>query len=199
MAAETGDVAAVREAIQRGMRVDMRSGINDEHGLGSKLKGVKPKDRFNAVMNAFTSMDLGMFAAVEQDAADERQGAAWHHGMSPLMIASKHGHAEIVRMLLGAKATPDLRSSEPKHSGWTALHYAAEGGHVAVMQMLVDAGADVTNEAEDILGDPTGTALHVAATNSRVDAARLLLERGAKHCEHGRRRHTPRPRRCWRA
>lgn len=181
MAAETGDVAAVREAVTRGMRVDMRSGIHDEGGLGSKLKNVKPKNRVDAVMKAFMSMDMGLFAAVEKDAEEERQGAAWHHGMSPLHIASKHGHAAVVRALLEAGATPDLRSSEPEHSGWTALHYAADTGHVEVMRLLIDAGADVANKAEDILGNPTGTPLHAAAASGQVEAVRLLLERGAKH------------------
>ena len=183
MAAEIGDVAAVREAIARGMRVDMRSGIHDEAGLGSQLKGVKPKDRLKAVMGAFTSMDAGMrmFSAMMKDAEEERQGAAWHHGMSPLHIASKHGHAEVVRVLLEADATRDLRSSEPEHSGWTALHYAAAGNHVKVMRLLIDAGADVANEAEDILGDATGTPLHVAAAHGQAEAVRLLLERGGKH------------------
>jgi ankyrin repeat protein len=132
-------------------------------------------------MKAFMSMDMGMFAAVEKDAVEERQGAAWHHGMSALHLASKHGHAELVRVLLDAKATPDLRSSEPQHSGWTALHYAAEAGHLEAMRLLIDGGADVANEAEDILGDPTGTALHVAAANGHVRAVQLLLKHGAKH------------------
>jgi cytohesin len=132
-------------------------------------------------MQAFMSMDMGMFAAVEKDAQEERQGAAWHHGMSPLHIASKHGHADVVRAVLQAGATPDLRSSEPEHSGWTALHYAAAGNHLEVMRLLLDAGADVGNEAEDILGDATGTPLHVAAANGHAGAVRLLLDRGAKH------------------
>src|SRR3712207_8695922 len=42
----------------------------------------------------------------------------------------------VVRLLLEAKAAPDLRSSEPNRSGYKALHYAAEAGHVEVMRLL---------------------------------------------------------------
>ena len=55
-----------------------------------------------------------------------------------LLLASKEGHKEVVRLLLGAGARVDLRVY-----GSTALSIACEGGHLEVADLLVKAGADL--------------------------------------------------------
>ncbi|GBG23794.1 Ankyrin repeat domain-containing protein 50 [Hondaea fermentalgiana] len=53
------------------------------------------------------------------------------------------------------------------------LHHASRQGLDKVMEVLLDLGANVASEENGI------TALSVACTNGHVDAARLLLDRGA--------------------
>ncbi len=56
---------------------------------------------------------------------------------TPLMSAARHGHAEVVRALLAAKASPDLR--DPVGQG--ALLLAARSGASEIARLLLAAGA----------------------------------------------------------
>jgi ankyrin repeat protein len=95
-------------------------------------------------------------------------------GQTALNLAARHGHAEIVTLLLEAAAEPDHADVD----GWTALRYltslkihagtckqficarrsAAWGGHVTTVDVLLKRGADV--ERADAEGR---TALRAAA------------------------------------
>lgn len=50
------------------------------------------------------------------------------HGQTPLNLAARHGHGDVVAVLLAAGATPDHADCD----GWTALRAAAWGGHTQV-------------------------------------------------------------------
>jgi ankyrin repeat protein len=67
------------------------------------------------------------------------------------MLAAQRGHAEVVRILLGAGA--DVGASVNDDAAWnsafTAVEYAAMSGHLEVVQALVAAGADVNRRDED--------------------------------------------------
>lgn len=56
------------------------------------------------------------------------------------------------------------------------LYHPAENGDVAAIRALLDAGAN-PNEASGLWGN--ATPLHMAVVGSRLEAARLLIERGA--------------------
>ena len=105
---------------------------------------------------------------------------------------SDYGNASIV--VVGNAADPNARE------GWygqTALMWAAAAGNTAVMQRLIEAGADVDQasariDAPEIEPDrmqggfvyakiPEGrmTALHFAARDGQLEAARVLIEAGA--------------------
>ncbi|KAG0363032.1 Glycerophosphoryl diester phosphodiesterase family-domain-containing protein [Gamsiella multidivaricata] len=67
-------------------------------------------------------------------------------GESCLIIASKNGHTECVRLLIsgagtGAGAGANLELRE-RYYGWTALHLAAIENHPEVVKVLLDAGAN---------------------------------------------------------
>jgi truncated hemoglobin YjbI len=68
----------------------------------------------------------------------------------------------------------------------TALHMAARRGNVEVIEALLDEGADI--EARDSMGD---TPLRRAVNCNKVEAARLLLARGADPHSPGSKRLTP--------
>ncbi len=61
-------------------------------------------------------------------------------GLTPLMVASGRGNAELVKILLDAGA--DLFAVDTR-AGASALHKACQGGNVEVVRLLVEAGAFV--------------------------------------------------------
>jgi uncharacterized protein len=89
-------------------------------------------------------------------------------------------HAEIVRILLAAKADPN----EPG-AGWCALHGAAQEGHVKIAKLLLDAGAEVDVREAKKPGSKPGkwkeqrTPLLGAVREGHEDMVKLLLEAGA--------------------
>jgi ankyrin repeat protein len=68
----------------------------------------------------------------------------------------------------------------------TALHMAARRGNADVIAALLDAGADI--EARDSQRD---TSLRRAVNCGKVEAAKLLLARGADACSVGSKKLTP--------
>lgn len=93
--------------------------------------------------------------------------AANGHGETPVMMAALRGDLALTRQLLdrGAKVNRD---------GWTPLHYAASGPEPKVVALLLDRGASIDAPS------PNGTTpLMMAARYGTIDAADLLLQRGA--------------------
>ena len=58
------------------------------------------------------------------------------HGNTPLILAARFGHDEVVTALLIAKADVKTKNDEGK----TALMLAAEGGHDETVRALTQAG-----------------------------------------------------------
>ncbi|MBI3401851.1 MAG: ankyrin repeat domain-containing protein [Acidobacteria bacterium] len=92
-------------------------------------------------------------------------------GYTPLLIASRSGHVDMVTALLGAGADPNLATA----NGATPLMFAAQAGNVATVNALLAGGADV-NAAEKVKGE---TALFFAAAYGRADVIRALTAKGA--------------------
>ena len=66
------------------------------------------------------------------------------HDFTPLLYACKHsGGREAARLLLAAKATPDLGREDEEHVGFTPLHSAAAEGLVETARLLLAANAEV--------------------------------------------------------
>jgi ankyrin repeat protein len=71
---------------------------------------------------------------------------------------------------------PEDRGMRPfRRGGLTALHYAAREGHSAMLGRLLDAGADIESTEANAI-----TPLLLAISNNRMQAATLLIERGAE-------------------
>src|SRR5437867_3024831 len=97
--------------------------------------------------------------------------AARMGGMTtPLLVAARNGHAEIVRLLIAHGAPPDSANA----MGETALYLAAEYGHDDVIKALIAAHASVDARAKGNL-----TPLDVATMYGRFGAVKLLLAAGA--------------------
>jgi uncharacterized protein len=93
-----------------------------------------------------------------------------HKGDSLLMLASYHGHRELVSVLLEHRADPELRNS----SGQTPLAGAAFKGHLPIIELLIAHGADVDGASPD-----GRTPLMVAAMFNRTDVVDYLIAHGA--------------------
>ena len=141
------------------------------------------------------------------DAGDIRAvGAFLDQGLDPntadpngdtlLMIASRQGHFELVKFLIGRKANVARRSphgdtalmfaslkghlpvarllveygAQVNQDGWTPLHYAAFEGGPEMIKFLVGKGAD-----KDRLAPNGYTPLMLAAMSNQLEAARALL------------------------
>jgi RNA polymerase sigma factor (sigma-70 family) len=118
-------------------------------------------------------------------------------GNTALIIAVNSGHEALADLLFDAGVEPGLheaaaigdigrvRAALDQHpeqrdtyspEGFTPLALAAHFGHVEVMRLLIDGGADVNRVATHRLAV---TPLHAALFGRQVDAALLLIERGA--------------------
>ncbi len=111
-----------------------------------------------------------------------------HRARSPLYCVGNECHApdagRIVRVLLERTSAPVDAVHGAKRC--TALHMAARRGNVDVIAALLDGGADI--EARDSAGD---TPLRRAVNLNKLEAARLLLARGADPHSKGSKSLTP--------
>ncbi|KDO18414.1 serine/threonine protein kinase [Saprolegnia parasitica CBS 223.65] len=90
-----------------------------------------------------------------------------HSGESPLFGAATSGHADVVKCLLRANASPYIIS----HDGSTLLHAAAIGGSMSVLHQIVQCGVNV--EACDAMGQ---TPLHIASEKDHDSVVKYLLD-----------------------
>lgn len=63
----------------------------------------------------------------------------------PLISATRSGHLDIVRILIGNQARVDAEDSE----GWTALLHAAERGHDSTAKLLTEQQADANHTSKN--------------------------------------------------
>ena len=88
-------------------------------------------------------------------------------GNTLLMLASREGRPEMVKVLLDLKASPKHRNSV----GDSPLMFAALGGNLDVVRLLVDRGAEINQSG--------WTALHYCAWIGQTEVCKFLLDKGA--------------------
>jgi ankyrin repeat protein len=92
-------------------------------------------------------------------------------GYTPLHLASSRGHAPGVARLLEAGSKPKVLTG----TGVQAIHLAAQAGSADAIRFLIDRGAD-PNARDNTHGR---TPLVFATSQNRLDAMRMLIEKGA--------------------
>jgi ankyrin repeat protein len=91
----------------------------------------------------------------------------------PLMIMSRSGYTDMVRLLLDEGVDPNTIFYPGSRIATTALYIAASHGHDAIVQLLIEKGANVN------LKDSPGQPLVVATSHNKKTVVRILLEKGA--------------------
>lgn len=152
-AARSGDLAALRELLERGEDVDVGHG-----------------DGMTALHWAAYRGDSEMLALL-LEAGASLEGTTRVGEYTPLLVAARTGHGEAVVTLVEAGANPAASTS----TGVTALHFAAGSGQVGAIQALVAAGAPL-EISETANGQ---TPLVFAADRGRTEAVEALLDAGA--------------------
>lgn len=91
-------------------------------------------------------------------------------GATPLYLAARSGHSEVISWLVAKQAEVDRATQ----TGATALYIAAHGGHAEAVSRLLAAGA-----AADQRSVGGTTALHAAVVGCHTEAMGRLLGSGA--------------------
>src|SRR5438128_3803049 len=151
-AVKSGDVKAVRAALQQ----------------GASVSAAEP-DGSTALHEAVRRENLEMVDVLLAARADVKAANRYH--ITPLALACANGNAALIERLLKAGADPNATSEE----GQTALMTAALNGKVEAVKLLLARGAQV-NVQEPVRGQ---SALMWAVSEGNTAAAEMLIEVGA--------------------
>ena len=98
---------------------------------------------------------------------------------SPLLLAIRHGHKEIVNILISNGAIKDSHGEYP-------IHFAVAYGSKEIVQILINHGASIDENYEDGY-----TLLHAAIIMNDKAMVELLLKNGANIEAEGKKEETP--------
>ena len=88
-------------------------------------------------------------------------------GKTPLMIAARNGHCELVRFLIQAGAKLNCVDTAEK----CALIHAAEGGHLNVVAYMLSAEWPIPDQSELSMEEAAQQALVAASKHGHIDVS----------------------------
>jgi ankyrin repeat protein len=147
-----GDMSAVRDLINKGMKVD-----------ATNAQGWTPLYTAAWVGN----LDLIRFFVKQGADVNVKNQEGW----TPIFAAVAQGHKHIVKALAEEySAKINVQSNQ----GTTPLYHACEGGRYTITKLLLDAGADVELGKKD-----SWKPIHGAVYNYHAKVTALLIAKGA--------------------
>jgi ankyrin repeat protein len=155
----------VADAAQAGERETVRALLKDGADVNAAQGDGMTALHWSALSNDVETAEILLYAGANVKAAT-RLGA-----YTPLILASRSGHAAMVEMLLNAGSDANLATS----TGTTPLMLAAASGSAGAVRALLARGVAV-DAKEATRGE---TALMFAAASNRASVVELLLEKGA--------------------
>ena len=154
-AAMNGHAAVCRRLFRVNVRVDLVDMDNLTPLIHATLKG-----------------SLECVRALVDEAASSTNPPFANVDLSPLSLASRAGHLDVVNFLVAAGA-----GNEPNSNGQYPIHLAAKEGHVDVCRFLIrHDGWDLPDRYHE------WTPLFHAARHGHAECLRLFLEAGARAC-----------------
>ena len=136
-----------------------------------KLVRAAREGRMSIVMGLLSTnlVDISMWSKIDQYDYDlEGMDKDEDYTATPLFEAAINGHTDIVRLLLGRGAKPNIIDDY----GHIPLRAAIFMGHKEIVKLLIDSGADPNMVDKDGMRD---TALHNAASMGHNDVIQMLL------------------------
>ncbi|QMS86173.1 ankyrin repeat domain-containing protein (plasmid) [Nostoc edaphicum CCNP1411] len=152
--------------------------LQAEKALKKRQKSDQQKVQNQKLMAAVNTNDIATVKHLIQSGVDidEKYPILNHFNdaHTPLLVAARDGHTEIVVELLKARA--DVNVTEPTF-GAVPLHKAVYNGHADITKILVDQpGIDI-----DFQGATNGyTPLHDALWHGYAECAEILINAGAR-------------------
>uniref|UniRef100_A0A8C5HX78 Ion transport domain-containing protein n=1 Tax=Gouania willdenowi TaxID=441366 RepID=A0A8C5HX78_GOUWI len=140
-------------------------GLSGDIGLSYKSKDKKSALHFAAQYGRINTCKRLLESITDSRLLNEGD----ERGLTPLHLASRAGHAKVVRLLLHKGALFDYK-------GLTCLHHAAAEGYTQTMEVLLSASVKLLDKTDE----DGNTALHIAAKAGHTAAVKLLLNRGAE-------------------
>nr|XP_057916143.1 transient receptor potential cation channel subfamily A member 1b [Doryrhamphus excisus] len=142
-------------------------GLSGQMGLACKSKDKKSALHFAAEYGRVNTCHRLLETIKDSRLLNEGD----ERGLTPLHLASRGGHTEVVELLLRKGA---LFHSDYK--GWTCLHHAASEGFTQTMEIILSANMKLLDKTDE----DGNTALHIAARMGHVAAVMVLVNRSAE-------------------
>ncbi len=175
-AAFIGPLKAAEAKREREVAMDALVAQGDETGVRAALaQGVNPNARSadnegTVLLHAVALGHTGVVRALVEAGARVDAVTA-HGGLGALHLAANKGDAELIRLLLAAKANPMLQAV----NGAYPLHDAIWEKHLDAVRALLPAYARINFSPR---GGPHGSPLNMAISYGREDYVRAFLEAG---------------------
>ena len=184
MAIEQGDTGSVATLLSDGVSPDSRYG-KDSAITRAALQGDVASLRLLYAHGARLDPDVALASAAEGQlqVMEELLGlgvpveTSDPYGMSLLMTAALHGHAELVALLLERGATVAVREVV---NDFTPLIVAAAHGHPRIVRMLIAGGADVNARTRKDESALVWVSRRLERGPGYREVAQLLQENGAE-------------------
>ncbi|XP_054620938.1 transient receptor potential cation channel subfamily A member 1b [Dunckerocampus dactyliophorus] len=142
-------------------------GLSGQLGLACKSKDKKSALHFAAQYGRVNTCHRLLETIKDSRLLNEGD----ERGLTPLHLASRGGHTEVVELLLRKGA---LFHSDYK--GWTCLHHAASEGFTQTMDIILSANMKLLDKTDE----DGNTALHIAARMGHVAAVMVMVNRAAE-------------------
>ncbi len=182
LAASRGETRLISALLDAGAAVDRvdkdaeRTPLLEAAGEGHEeavrvllAAGADPNVRRGAVVELVAAANHTAPMRLCLSAGIDLERASRTHVKAAVFHAAYHGNGEILRLLLGAGADPDVRNEYKE----TPLIVAAEKGHLDAVSALISGEANVERKCDGY------TALHCAVRGGHVDVVDALLSASA--------------------
>lgn len=178
----TGDIVKVKDLLEKKVNINSKDqfGRTALHAVsaGGHLEITKLLLKRGAKVNVQIGRGWTIFgkAIIKGDLkeAEYLLNHKWRdliaEGETPLHIASRAGHLEIVKLLIENGASLNIKEA----NGDTPLHNAINGKHLEIVQLLIEKGSNVNEKGAFAL-----TPIHTAFDSSQEEIIKLLLNKGS--------------------